>query len=65
MTNEQAIELKDKLIDRVIEHIKKDIEYSDTTAIEALLTFCPTNNLVSYLPEEEWAEFEQLEKFNS
>ena len=65
MTNEQAIELTDKLIDKVIEYIKRDLEYSDTTAIHALLTFCPTKNLVSFLPEEEWDNFLELEQFNS
>jgi len=65
MTNQQAEQQKQELIERVVEHIKRDIEYGDVEAVEELLRFCPTTNLINYLPEEEWAEFEQLEKFNS
>lgn len=65
MTNQQAEQKKQELIDRVIENIKKDIEHGDTTAIDALLSFCPTKNLVAFLPEEEWEQFFELEQFNS
>lgn len=65
MTNEEAKELKQKLIERVVEHIKRDIEWGDVEAIEELLNFCPTKNLVGYLPEEEWNEFFELEQYNS
>ena len=47
------------LIERVIEEIKKDILNGDLTAIDSLLTFVPKENLMSYLPEEEWERFEK------
>ncbi len=47
-----------KLIDRVIEEIKSDIEYGDTTSIDELLRFIPKENLIQFLPEEEWGQFE-------
>jgi len=65
MTNEQAKQKKQQLIERVVEHIKRDIEYGDVEAVEELLGVCPTKFLVGYLPEEEWEEFFELEQFNS
>jgi len=65
MTNEQAEEKRQQLIDRVIYNIKKDIDNGDTTAIYELLSFCPTKNLVGFLPEDEWDEFFELEQYNS
>lgn len=53
-------ELKDDLINRVIELIKEDISYGDTSAIDELLRHCPTDTLVAYLPEEEWNRFDTL-----
>jgi hypothetical protein len=46
------------LIDRVIEEIKNDILAGDLTAIDELLKFIPKENLISFLPEEEWERFE-------
>lgn len=46
------------LIDRVIEEIKNDILVGDLTAIDELLTFVPKENLIAFLPEEEWERFE-------
>lgn len=65
MTNEQASKLKAELIELVVHHIKQDIEYGDVEAVEELLSFCPTKNLVGFLPEEEWDKFFELEQFNS
>jgi hypothetical protein len=65
MNKEQAEELKQKLIEAVVEQIKMDIEMGDVEAIEELLRFCPTKNLVNYLPEEDWEQFFELEQFNS
>jgi hypothetical protein len=50
----------DELVDRVIDHIKMDIEVGDLTAVDDLLKFCPIKNLIAYLPEEEWVEFSLL-----
>lgn len=47
-----------KLIDRVIEEIKMDIYSGDVTALDELLTFIPKENLIGYLPEEEWEQYE-------
>jgi hypothetical protein len=42
------------LIERVVEQIKQDINNGDVTALEELLSFTPKENLIAYLPEEEW-----------
>lgn len=46
------------LIERVLEQIKADLSMGDVTAIEELLSFVPKENLIGYLPEEEWERFE-------
>lgn len=46
------------LIERVLEQIKADLSMGDVTAIEELLSFVPKENLLGYLPEEEWERFE-------
>jgi DNA-directed RNA polymerase subunit RPC12/RpoP len=50
--------MKQLLIDRVIEQIMNDIAIGDITSLEELLTFVPEENLIGYLPEEEWERFE-------
>lgn len=40
------------LIDKVLDHMKKDIEAGDLTAIDELLKFVPKQYLEGYLPEE-------------
>ena len=47
-----------KLIERVLEQIKSDLSMGDLTAIEELLSFVPRENLIGYLPEEEWEQYE-------
>jgi hypothetical protein len=42
---------KDQIIDKVLKHIKIDVECGDLTAIEELLNNIPTEYLVGYLPE--------------
>lgn len=46
------------LIERVLEQIKADLSMGDVTAIEELLSFVPKENLLWYLPEEEWERYE-------
>lgn len=46
----------EKLIERVIELIRKDIN-NDWDAISELLKSCPKKNLIAFLPEEEWNNF--------
>jgi formylmethanofuran dehydrogenase subunit E len=47
-----------KLIERVLEQIKSDLFNGDVEAIEELLSFVPRENLIGYLPEEEWEQYE-------
>jgi len=50
--------LKNKdLIDAVIEQILKDVEDGDTTAVWELLSFIPKDNLLQFLPEEQWDNY--------
>ena len=46
------------LIERVVEQIKTDLLNGDVEALEELLTFTPRENLIAYLPEEEWEKYE-------
>ena len=46
------------LIERVIEEIKNDLLNGDVTALEELLSTTPKENLIAYLPEEEWERYE-------
>ena len=46
------------LIERVVEQIKNDLAMGDVEALEELLTFTPKENLIAYLPEEEWEKYE-------
>ena len=62
MTSKEFDELEDKLIDRVIDQIKKDIQEGDETAIVELLWSTPLKNLIAYLPEEEWNDYNQLKR---
>lgn len=48
---------KQKLINAVIEQIKKDIEAGDVTALDELLYYVPKKILIQYLPEEQWTKF--------
>ena len=45
------------LIDAVLEQILKDIEDGDTTAVWELLSFIPKDNLLQFLPEDQWSKF--------
>ena len=46
------------LINRVLEQVKADLSIGDLTALDELLTFVPRENLIAYLPEEEWEKYE-------
>lgn len=48
---------KEALINRVIEHIKSDIQVGDTSAVYELLRLIPREPLIRYLPEEEGYKF--------
>lgn len=48
------------LLYTAIEQIKLDVHCGDYTALEELLKFCPIENLIEYLPEEDWKQFKHL-----
>ena len=50
------------LIDKVIETITDDLRWNDTTAIDELLKSCPVENLIAFLDEKEWKQFNSLLK---
>jgi hypothetical protein len=53
----QSTRVIQELVDRVIEKIKEDIVDGDLTAVDELLKFIPTKNLIAFLPEEEWEKY--------
>lgn len=53
-------ELYQELIDEVLYNMHQDLSMRDTEAIEELLKFCPTENLIGYLPEEDSEKFKPL-----
>jgi len=50
---------KQKIVDRVIVELQKDIATGDYTVLDELLNLIPINNLIESLPEEEWAKFKK------
>lgn len=46
------------LIERVVEQIKSDLSNGWEESIEELLSFVPRENLIGFLPEEEWDKYE-------
>jgi hypothetical protein len=48
---------KQKVVDVVIEQIKKDLFVGDETCLEELLSFIPKKTLINSLPEEDWEKF--------
>ena len=46
------------LINRVIVEIQRDFAMGDLTSLDELLSFVPRENLIAYLPEEEWERYE-------
>jgi hypothetical protein len=55
---------KQKLVDTVIENLKKDFEAGDYTVLDELLMFIKSKNLVQSLPEERWEEFPEVSTEN-
>lgn len=51
---------KEDLIETVIKQIELDTHCGDYEAIEELLLFLPTENLIAYLPEEDHKKFRHL-----
>jgi len=55
---------REDLIETAMEQIKLDVHCGDYEAIEELLKFCPIENLIEYLPEEDWKKFKNLREEN-
>ena len=51
---------KQDLIETVVKQIELDIHCSDYEALEEVLGFMPIDNLIEYLPEEDWKQFKHL-----
>ena len=48
------------LIETVVKQIEVDLHCGDKEPVEELLKFCPVDNLIEYLPEEDWGKFKHL-----
>ena len=51
---------KKDLIERVVDQIKEDLTENYVESVEGLLQFLPPENLIEFLPEEEWDSFQHL-----
>jgi len=51
-----------KLVDAVMEEMRRQIDIGDWTVIDELLYFVPRKNLIGFLPEEKWEEHEKKSK---
>lgn len=47
-----------KMIDAVLETIKKDFQEGDVSSLWVLISSIPYDRLLAYLPEDEWPEFD-------
>lgn len=47
------------LIELVVETIKIDLQNGDIEPVEELLSFCPQENLLGYLPEDVAEDFKK------
>lgn len=56
----KKLKTKEELIDTVLEQIVMDVHCGDSEAIEELLSFIPVENLIGYLPEEDWKPYKHL-----
>jgi hypothetical protein len=52
-------EKKQKVVDAVIEQLKKDFQEQDYTVLEELLGFISTEKLLNSLPEEDCEKFKK------
>ncbi len=51
---------KEDLIEKVVEQIKEDVHCGYYESLEGLLEFLSIDNLIEYLPEEDWKPFKHL-----
>jgi len=52
-------EMKQQLIDEVINELIKDVNNGDLTVLEEILFSVPDQTLIHSLSEERWSEFEK------
>lgn len=60
MWENTTVDLKQELIEEVLNQIKEDITNGDVEPVLELLNFCPTANLMYYLPEEKWDKYNEI-----
>ncbi len=53
-------DLKEKLLEAVIDQIKFDFLNGNYEAVDELLNFIPKENLIGFLPEREWFKYKEL-----
>jgi len=51
---------KQDLIEKVVEQIKEDVHCGYYESLEGLLEILSVDNLIEYLPEEDWKQFKHL-----
>jgi hypothetical protein len=51
---------KQDLIEKVVEQIKEDVHCGYYESLEGLLEILSVDNLIEYLPEEQWKPFKHL-----
>ena len=51
---------KEDLIERVVEQIKEDVHCGYYESMEGLLELLSTDDLIEFLPEENWKQFKHL-----
>lgn len=53
--------LREKLVEKVLNQIKQDLEDGIEDTIIELLNSCSNKNLIHFLEEDDWEEFKSLE----
>jgi hypothetical protein len=56
----KQLKSKQDLIETVLNQIRQDVHCGDYTALEVFLNGVGINNLINYLPEEDWKQFKHL-----
>ena len=55
---------KENLIEKVVEQIKEDVHCGYYESLEGLLKLITSEDLIEYLPEEDWKQFKHLRNGN-
>jgi hypothetical protein len=56
---------KQDLIETVIKQIELDVHCGEYEALHMLLEYLSIDNLIEYLPEEDWKQFKHLRDANN